>query len=78
VASHPIKGNRNTKVKNHGQPYYRILFSDGQPFGFLPVVATLRQLAELIEATIHEVKLTFLSASLGLGNAPIAGHFYGH
>jgi hypothetical protein len=66
IASHLIKGNRNTKVKNQGQPSYRILFSDDQPFGFLPVIPTLRNLADLIEATIYEIKLTFLVSQLGL------------
>src|ERR1700733_503682 len=62
IASQPIKGCRNAKVKNHGKALVKILFTDVaiKGLGVSPLIETLHLMAKRVEDSIAEIERSFL------------------
>jgi len=59
VASHPIPGLRNSKVENHGQASFEVLFGDTLPFAGYTIVPAMRNLTHAIARTLNEIEYWF-------------------
>ncbi len=59
VASYPITGNRNVKVKDEGNVTYTVSFGHGMPFSGYGVIKVTRALVEEVESVLKEIEYWF-------------------
>jgi hypothetical protein len=59
IASHPLNGVRNSKVKNHGKASFEVLFGDTLPFAGYTIVPAMRNLTKAVAGTVNEIEHSF-------------------
>jgi len=66
VASHLLKGLRQSKVKDHGIASFEVLFGDALPFAGYTIVPAMRKLTHAVAATVNEIEYWFLRSQAGV------------
>ncbi len=64
VASLPITGNRNVKIRYEGNPTYVISFGQGLPFGGRHIIQMVHSLVRMTESILDEVERVFLLSKI--------------
>ncbi|WP_058185270.1 hypothetical protein [Terracidiphilus gabretensis] len=59
IASHPIRGAKNPKVKDQGKATYRVLFGQESSFGTADIILTLHRLTLVVALALDELERAF-------------------